>query len=262
MSGRGESPAKVPSTEGADRGASPRKTPAGCNENVNWASFRDAVAGLFVFLNGIPTEHIPWHVVFRCGTVVAFNSLAEAEFAGYDAGDSAQTPAYVFPEHRVADARVVSRIMDDNRRAWEAQRELPGDVGHAIRIGYAKLVKQGYPYPGGPRADRTPIDSGVALEAKQPGDSMRRLWFITWPNLSDGAGWDSLKIFNLALSEHGAEVAVVEGGDLRRYDYMFPEVGAVITPENALWTYSPSGAFELVTPLTENSDPALETKDT
>lgn len=204
------------------------KTPAGGNEYATWGSFRDAVAGLFVFLEGVPPTH--WHVVFRCGTVVRVDGPGRSGFVGYD--DPASS--YVFPEHGAGDVQVVSKILDDNCRVWKTQSAIPGDVGRVIRAGYDALVRYGYPYPGGPPADRSPVDTGVRL-----GDNLR-LWFINWPNLGDG----SFIIYNLCLTDKDAGAAAVYGGALRRYDYMFPEVGAVITPERVLWMYSPTGAFE------------------
>jgi hypothetical protein len=212
-----------------------RKTPAGGKEHYNWALLQDAIAGLYVFLKGIPASAEFWHVIFRCGTVVRLRALSGDEFVGYDHPES----SYIFPTTEEENDEVIDRILEDNRRIWETQSKIPGDVGKAIRIGYAPLIARGYPYPGGAAADRSVVDTGIEVKDKP---TARRLWFVLWPGL-DGGGEEPM-MFNLALTEKGGASAAASGGDLRRYDFMFPEVGAVITPDHVLWMYSPAGVFE------------------
>ena len=68
------------------------------------------------------------------------------------------------------------------------------------RQAYAKLVCQGYPYPGGPAADRSQIPTGVVDE------TAGMLWHVYWPNL-DKSG----RVFNLAFSKKGGSPRFTAG---------------------------------------------------
>jgi len=209
----------------------PTKTPAGGQINADWGDLGLGVEAFALFVRSGALdveENKDWHVIFRCGTVVRVVS-GEPEWGGY----SSAAPRYEFPEHRVDEKDTVVDIMADNELVWNAQCSLaPPPVGRAVRQAFAKLVGQGYPYPGGPPSDRSPIPSGVVDE------TVGMLWHVYWPNL-DRAG----RVFNLAFSKKGAAVAAMLGGELRRYDYMFPEVAAVLTPALALWKYNAEGVF-------------------
>lgn len=209
----------------------PTKTPAGGQINADWGDLGLGVEAFALFVRSGALdveENKDWHVIFRCGTVVRVVS-GEPEWGGY----SSAAPRYEFPEHRVDEKDTVVDIMADNELVWNAQCSLaPPPVGRAVRQAFAKLVGQGYPYPGGPPSDRSPIPSGVVDE------TVGMLWHVYWPNL-DRAG----RVFNLAFSMKGAAVAAMLGGELRRYDYMFPEVAAVLTPALALWKYNAEGVF-------------------
>lgn len=211
-------------------------TPAGGQINADWGQLSQGIMCLTVFLCGtLETTNSAafeeWHVVFRCGTVVRVADN-DPEFPGY-------TPkSYRFPENTLEDASATEEVMADNKRVWEAQRSLPEPAGKPVRQAYAKMLSQGYPYPGGPTSDRSTRPTGVQTEA----DGL--LWTVFWPGL-DRTG----KVYNLAFSQQGPGTAVVAGGDLRRYDYMFPEVAAVISKDLKVWTYGPDKTFSDKHPL-------------
>jgi hypothetical protein len=222
-------------------------TPAGGQVNADWGQLREGIACLAVFLAAAaPPEKASaspssearpreWHVVFRCGTVARV-AEADAEFMGYEQS------GYRFPDHRLEGfedlkgeesmASTVEAILADNAKVWEAQKAFPGEVGRAARRAYTRLVAQGYPYPGASAA-RSPVFTGLSSAAADAGP----LWMVLWPGL-DTKG----RMYNLAFASKG-ERACHLGGELRRYDYMFPEVAAVITPELAVWTYGTGGRF-------------------
>lgn len=214
-------------------------TPAGGQLNSDWPQLADAIDALAVVVHGMPTTGIcankEWHIVFRCGTVVRVTD-ADPEFAGY-AGTG-----YKFPDRGGDDglASTVANVMADNTLVWDKQKAFPEPAGGAVRRAYAKLVRQGYPYPGGPESDRTPVSTGVSLSGTGT------LYMVFWPNL-DPIG----RVYNLSFSADGLERAAIQGGTLRRYDYMFPEVAAVISPTAPgtepmrIWSYTAAGEFAL-----------------
>jgi hypothetical protein len=219
--------AKADATDGGNL------TPAGGQINVSWGESTDAIRCLATFLSNAVDVDVndEWHVVFRCGTVVRV-SPTDKEFGGFDDGE------YEWPEHRSEHTDTVSDVMDDNKLVWSNQRKIPGPAGKAIRQGFAKMIKLGYPYPGGDISDRYGIPTGV--EIKPCG----MLHIMFWPNLDK-----TNRVYNVAFSTKGLHVAVDIGGELRRYDYMFPEVAAVFSPRIVAWSYGPDGSFSDKHPL-------------
>lgn len=204
-------------------------TPAGVRAHSNWPELGDAIDGLMFFLlgaGGAPEAHI----VFRHGTVVRVGA-ADPEWGGYADG------AYAFPEHRItaesADLtrRTIEKIKRDSRKVWAAQSSAPEPVRGLIRRGFAALLAPGYPYPGTPASDRAARDAGV----RAPAGAMH---FVSWPNHDTGAR--ASRTYNVVFAAGPAEAAQA-GGDSRRYDYMFPEVAAVITPGLERWDCRPGG---------------------
>jgi hypothetical protein len=201
-----------------------KTTPAGSQINSDWAQLGEAIDCMAVFLAGLPLAAGPaeTHVIFRCGTVARVRE-GDPEFGGYEASE------YQFPEHDLAgrlEDGAVADIMADNARVWAAQRGFPEPVGRAVRRAYAALVAPGYPYPGGPTADRRVAPTGISSEAEGT------LAHVLWPHLDVGG-----RVYNLAFMRNSLVSAAVAGGDCRRYDYLFPEVAAVFMPDRARWTY-------------------------
>jgi hypothetical protein len=151
-----------------------------------------------------------WHVMFKCGTVCRLRSLTDvAEFEGYD-------DSYSFPEHRIQDGGPGAELFRGaNQRLWEAQRDTPGDPGLALRGAYHQLIRDGYPHPGTDQSDR------FAVELEEP-DAPNVASLVVWPN-------SDLDVMNIVVTTD-SNSAVVVGGDYRRYDYMEPEVIAIISP--------------------------------
>lgn len=195
-------------------------TPAGAQLNTNWPDLDDAVAA-FVLALGAGAPTLTSHVVFRCGTVAAVREN-DPEFRGY-----VREHDCVFPLG-VASPEIIDAIRADNRRVWEKQSAIPGAAGAAIRRGYALLMAAGYPFPreeGEWRGRRT----GVHMPATD-----KELWSIT-RDATDP------RVTNLLLTNRSTGLGAV--GDLRRNDYLFPEVAAVITSDSRLWKYLPDGSF-------------------
>src|SRR5688572_20011088 len=192
-------------------------TPAGGQINCDWESLNVAIDALVALL--IKTGAHDTHVVFRCGTVAQVDDDS-AEFKGYDGS------TYAFPDCNKMFARTVRLIMEDNCRVYDAQRSLGNAVvSRAIRQGYSALIRQNYPFPG-PDARRWGQKTDIAAP----------LLLVHWPGLDTRS-----RVFNIALGKD-AELAVSATGDLRRSDYMFPEVAAVIVPKGGskleVWRYS------------------------
>ena len=208
--------------------ASPHTTPAGSQINSDWADLQRGIRCFVDYIKanfGVSSKD--WYVMFRCGTIARV-ALTDHEFKGYLGSE------YVFPEHPENHKETVASIMADNQHVWEVQRAIPGPVGAAIRRGYGLMIAQGYPYPGTQQAGRTPIEVG---RGTQPGEVF---WVVYWPNQID-----EQLVYNLAFatSTEGPTAAAARAGDLRRYDFMFPEVAAVVTPDLKVWTYGPDRLF-------------------
>lgn len=186
-------------------------------EYVSWKEFDRALNTFHDFLKFATLAGGPlrdYHVIFRMGTVARL-SLELPEFTEY-------TGEYVenYPAHRIPDDEL-GNIIKHNIHTWELQRNvLSGDVGRAVKIAYKLLIDDKYPYPGGDGSDRFPVPCQNPDVVMQNNEI---LWNLIWPRGCD-------KLSNLILAaEPGAAVQL--GGEFRRYDYMFPKVRAIITPD-------------------------------
>ena len=221
---------------------------------ADWLDLDVGVEAFTVFIRSgtlDASSNTEWHVIFRYGTIARVVD-ADPEWSGYG---SVGPLGYKFPTHtplalgwaqslarasalsgslaQVEDQSTVANIMADNELVWAAQsRALPPAVGAAVRRAYAKLIGHGYPYPGDSLSDRDPVPSGIVDE------TLGAHWHVYWPNLDETG-----RVFNMVFSKTGGGTASVLSGDLRRYDYMFPEVTAVLTPALALWKYDADGVF-------------------
>jgi hypothetical protein len=231
---------------GTSAGAPVGDLPPQGEVKADWLDLDVGVEAFTVFIrSGIldASSNTEWHVIFRYGTIARVVD-ADPEWAGYG---SAGSLGYKFPTHtplarasalegplaQVEDQSTVADIMADNELVWGTQsRAQPSAVGAAVRRAYAKLIGQGYPYPGDRLSDREPVPSGLVDE------TLGAHWHVYWPNLDETG-----QVFNMVFSKTGEGAASVLSGDLRRYDYMFPEVTAVLTPAFALWKYDADGVF-------------------
>lgn len=187
-------------------------TPAGSQINCDWEYLDVALKELAACLEECQEPH----VVFRCGTVVRVSDDDE-EFKGFKAS------TYQFPARSEAHTKTIKRIMRDNAGVWSVQKKIKGAAGGAVRRAFATLVKQGYPWPG-PGAARS-------VQRAREGSPLH---FVYWPEL-DSRG----RVFNLGYGDDPRDSASL-AGDLRRQDYLFPEVAAVILCEDgelAIWHY-------------------------
>ena len=235
---------------GGASGSSAGALPPQGEVKADWLDLDVGVEAFMVFIrSGIldASSNTEWHVIFRYGTIARVVD-ADPEWSGYG---SEGPLGYKFPTHKplalgwaqslarasaiaqVEDQSTVADIMADNELVWGAQsRAQPSAVGAAVRRAYAKLIGQGYPYPGDRLSDREPVPSGIVDE------TLGAHWHVYWPNLDETG-----RVFNMVFSKTGEGAASVLSGDLRRYDYMFPEVTAVLTPALALWKYDADGVF-------------------
>lgn len=199
-------------------------TPAGAKIRTEWVDRDAAIRGLEEFLGQIPPlKNKKCHVVFRGGTVVRVDD-SDPEFSGFE------PHTYRFPEHRAPNKEFIAECMHDNELVWCRQKNLPGDVGKVVRQGFARALAPGYPLPGCDISDRTCVPTLV-----KRGDE--RLWLVFWPALDR-----TLLVFNLVFAKAHAN-GVALAGELRRFDFMFPEVAAVFMSERERWGYDSTGVF-------------------
>lgn len=159
-------------------------------------------------------ENKTWRVVFSLGTVVTLPLAAPPSFKGY-------TPEnYDFPAHRIDHSGGEKEIMNRNDQIWELQRTLGGSAGISLRQAYHLLVSDGYPYAGSEESDRGARLVGSSAD----GSSMYEVnWSARSPSIVGRVHFE-----NWETSSTG--VAIVIGGECRRYDYIGPMAVAVISP--------------------------------
>jgi hypothetical protein len=231
----------------------PRTTPAGSQINSDWEHLEAAIAAMTVWVGWAWTRSIrAWLVLFRCGTVARVTD-DDPEFGGY------RSSAYAFPDpgpDAAPDAaETVTKIMADNARVWAAQRNLAGggEIALAVRRAYAKMLGEGYQYPGAPTSVHLPMGTDVVTA------NGLRLETVFWPKLGAGGHVFNLALVPVALGVQDAARSASDAvGRLRQYDYMFPEVAAVFAPEGCVWAYGPDGVFACRDPGPEGTQPAFQ----
>lgn len=202
-------------------------TPAGGESFFEWRDLGKAKAELFTAPPA--NSNLPrWAVMFRGGTVFR---VAEADPAFKDFRAN-----HDLPDHRFDGEMTAEQVHANNQKVWRAQQAFPGKVGRAVRQAYHRLITAGYPYPGTVRADR-------CIENIKDGS-----WLVQWPSLDGEAAAWAILAFNLVVIAAGGKTgASTMGAELRRYDYLFPEVASVVTPQGELWEYNSEGKFAQAT---------------
>jgi hypothetical protein len=175
---------------------------------IEWVDFHRAVNSFVNFLN-LADAFNSYHVIFSMGTIVRIDrDESNTEFIGY-------TGEYVedYPIYRISID--LDEIIADNIAVWESQKDVPV-YGRFIRSGYHSLISNGYV---------TATTDKVPVPCQDPSAHDDILWNVLWPELSPN-------VTNLVISSSDDPVsAAVIGAELRRYDYMFPNVRALITPD-------------------------------
>ena len=165
-----------------------------------------------------------WHIIFHRNTVVRLTpemiKTAPKNFDYYLGSD--------FPEHLFADHDEIETIKRENLMQMQKTiRQCVDDTrfSDAIYAGYAWLIGDGYPYPGGEGADRN-VEAIWLNDENFEEES--HFFFVTYPartfyifNLADA--WDNPKIGKGAY-----------GANERRQDFMFPKIELAFTPEDLL----------------------------
>ena len=187
---------------------------------MDYKDIQPCVDEFLDFLKGSIDKYIPkfdgdkygeWHAIFKGGTVAKIDPVQNVpEFQGY-------TDSYRegYPVHRVS-SDALGDLLQANVDVWNRQKDkLDGDKGKALRIAYSMLISDGYPYPGGEGSDRIPIP--ITDPSMNPEPICMVIWSHRDPYLHN-------------IVKGNVNVAVGLSADLRRYDFMMPEVYAIINP--------------------------------
>lgn len=208
--------------------------------------------GDFAFLRGDTL------IVFECGTavVVKGKNTCEALKAKEDAGEtvkfhSATTDAslvsagmfqacpqteekfsgfadcayYAFPQHRYPVAKI-PEILKQNEHNWQWSQTLPD--ASLIAEAYDILIKDCYPYPGTPRADKEVWLDEEMIVCYYPHRDRR---IINFQFIFDP------ECVPLARDTKVLNYITAASSDHRRYDYMFPSVRAIIEEDGTIRNY-------------------------
>jgi hypothetical protein len=185
---------------------------------VSWVHIEDAIERFIWFLQDISVKDISntYHIVFGCGTVVRV-LLNDKEFKGYDGSFMEEWPL----ERIKDDAATIDEIFSDCKTEWYIQSrildEIDANASKAIRCAYETFIKDGFPLPG--------QSSARVCVPMELSDQTELLWGIIWEKRN-------YKVYNLIIgSDENIQQMTNTAGELRRLDFMFPSVYAVITPQ-------------------------------
>jgi hypothetical protein len=155
-----------------------------------------------------------WQVIFNCGTVVHLHPSIEEEFTGFDSEEGRRYEEE-WPTYRYRGSH--AGVLRQNRAVWEFQRQALDDpeAGRILRAAVLLLLKDDYLYPG----------AGTKRLATQ---ASKDLWIVRWPQRD--AMILSIVMKPSPQAEMDEEKAMGMAGDFRRFDYMFPRVRTIITP--------------------------------
>ncbi len=159
-----------------------------------------------------------WHVLFRFGTVVRATGAPAPEFDGHPPGVAHACLHDAFPSP--SSVGVLEQAMDSNQIVWEAQKNVSGQIGLAIRRAYAQLLSEGYPDP-----ERDQPPERIAIRTALTAEGAGNLWCVRWL-------YPDVDIYNMIFTPFPAantrEVARL-AKHYRGRDCAFPEVAAVVT---------------------------------
>lgn len=142
-------------------------------------------------------------MIFRCGTVVYLAKEEKEIFTGFDISYEEE-----FPHHRTAEFK---SILEENEHDWKWSQTLKykDDISRA----YHKLIKDGYPYPGGAGADRNVLPVGKDTSTMMTIFPHRTIGIITLTNI----GKDLEEYTNKQLIYTHQSL----GAEHRRYDFYY-----------------------------------------
>lgn len=193
------------------------------NQPTKITSFKNDTAGLIKCFTYFLAENNPENnctfVMFECGTFVRCDNNDIPLFAGFETHD--------FPEYRVS-SETHKEINKANKNNWEWAQTLP--FKKEINEAYSILINSGYPYPGGDGADRYPLLC----------KTNKNIAMVKFPNLKYN---DSIMTLSVANSNNNATIEQLEyfhyekGAEARRYDYMIPQIAAVIECNGKIHLY-------------------------
>ena len=216
---------------------------------VTWIPICDAIEKLIKFLQDVHSDAISttssvthdilstYHVIFGCGTVVRV-ILTDEEFKGYDGSFMEEWPIERIEN---AETSIIDEIFSDCIIEWKIQsqilEEIDVNASKAIRCAYETFIKDGFPRLGECSArvcvpmecsENTSKDTNENISK-----STNTLWGVMWKKRT-------YKIYNLVLgSIEDIQQMTSTGGELRRLDYMFPSVYAVISPQLKVYFLRP-----------------------
>ena len=180
---------------------------------ASWIKVNDATESFVRFLT-TAVKHAPltdWHVIFSMGSVARVKPGVD----NFNLNANAYT--FSWPVNRLEDPNDKQKIILDNVKIFNhANANVTGDVGNALRAAYRMLITDGYPVPGTSGSDRIPIPID---DPTNMADGI--FWMLIWNNRHP-------MLYNITYGEDPAIAATV-GGELRRHDFMFPRVHAIIS---------------------------------
>lgn len=145
-----------------------------------------------------------WHVIFQSGTVIRFDLNSGIEFTNFD--------------ENTYDKDIICReIVENNIIVYQLQKDiLPDDFGKALRIAYNILLSDGC------ENIYTDFTDLISIPCENIDTVDMILWITKWIKSDE-------RISNLSIANDYTQ-AQKSAINCRLFDYIFPKVFAVISP--------------------------------
>lgn len=203
---------------------------------ASWDEIDIAFALFYQFLTDLPScveldnahgavDNNPkiYHVVFSFGTVIRIDA---ANVSIHNIKEVNLTPEYMesWPVHLLSDM-TADEVYKNASSVYDTQICLDGEEGMALKLAFDILIQHGYP-----NIFKSPLVSHAGCDGEPPTINLYSVEF------SNGIECTSNLVIDNIKPDHcdDAIIYVHMAVELRRLDYMFPCVYAVITPKNEI----------------------------
>jgi hypothetical protein len=157
--------------------------------------------------SGGPFKEGDTHAFFSFGSVVRFNINTVEDTKEWDYKPEDDD----YPKHRVTGEKIKD-IFKENIDVYKQTLKDNEPYANTIKSAYRKLMKDGYPFPGGSGGDSIPVPMCEYTNKELIG--------VIFPELGD--------ILTLGLTNDDVNKEHISCRECRRYDYMFPRIIAIM----------------------------------
>jgi hypothetical protein len=202
---------------------------------ISWAYIDDAVHRFKNFLQDVEVKTDTYHVIFSLGTVISIDININKEFTGFDGSFMEE-----WPKEKINPNVDINDIFEYCVNKYRVQADsVSNDNKKALNCAYYALINDGYvntddvycvpmekPPMEKPPMEKPPMEKPPMEKPPIKTEDILTediLWGVLWEKRNPN-------IYNLSIG-CDYNLIIYTAIEFRKYDYMFPCVYAIITPD-------------------------------